>query len=148
MCVAALAGCGFGESNIKLPNGYWLSNDRWIFNEQDKEFLELQVIDINWDQSHIYGRSERRQPYISEYNWFIIDTRDGRLSGFMNPEEWLKHLEFENVSHTELKLPSEIAKKRTLQVIAVLTVIYSSVVACGYLIYRKLKARRVIPDRL
>lgn len=146
------SGCGLSDRTIHLPNGYQLAieGDRWawVTNERGHAYQEIQVIDIDWDETYIYGRSERLVPYGNQFQWFVINTADGSIKGFTRLDDWEEFLYSQYVWNVNLQSPSSLAMKQTFLIVILFIFTCAWVTACAYYIWKKLKRRRVHPDRL
>jgi len=134
-------GCGLNDLTVSLPSSYHLilEGDRgaWVTDAGDHEIEELDVIELEWDLSYVYGRSKPRPPFGNQYHWFILDTSNGTLNGFVSRQDWEKQLDRLYLFNDNLKDISQLRKETMIlySFLIMLALIWFS--ACGLLLRKR-----------
>lgn len=146
------AGCGRSESATELPDNYRLIHEQprqgWVLNPQGQRVVDLVVLDVNWQDWFVYGRSSPVPSHDTSSDWFILNTASGTLDRYRTEDEWKRQLDTHYIFDTALKSHSDLQRERTVffSIIAALGVIW--VGASGVWFYQKRRARQDLPDRL
>ena len=122
-------GCGLNDTAVGLPDNYKVifEGDRggWIFDPAGHEIEELNVIDLNWQDWYIYGRSQQSPSHGDRYHWFILNTSSRSIEGFTSRDEWERQLDHNYIFNTDLKSHRDL--RREQQVFCAVVLLFAAI---------------------
>lgn len=151
-CMLSASGCGRSENATELPDNYRLIHEGprqgWVLNPQERRVGDLVVLEVNWQDWFVFGRSSPVPSHDTSSVWFILNTSSGTLDRYSTEHEWKRQLDRHYIFHTALKSHSDLRRERTVffSFIAALGVIWIGAIVVWF--YQKRRARQDRPDRL
>lgn len=150
--VLSAFGCGLSDITVRLPNHHQLviEGDRgaWLMDSTGREYQELNVIELSWDDLYVFGRSLQNPSYRYQYRWFVLDTGTGSLEGFTQLEAWKTRLDSLYIFDSSLNTLNELRRnqRKWWLVFFLFFVLWSCACLLWYRDYRL--GRRMSEDRL
>lgn len=145
-------GCGLNDTTISLPDHYKIifEGDRggWILDSDGDQIEELNVIDLNWQDWYIYGRSWQSLTHGEKYNWFILDTSTRSVEGFASRDQWERQLNRHYIFNTTLKSHNDLRHEKTMFNTIIVLLISLWIGACAVWFRQHRRARQDRPNRL
>lgn len=139
-------GCGLSDSTVRLPDNYKLilEGDRggWILDPKDHLVEELNVIELNWQDWYIYGRSKQSPTHGNRYHWFILNTSSRSIEGFTSRDKWERELARHYIYITDLKSHGDLRREQTVFVVVMLLFVALWIGACAFWIRQHRRARQ------